>query len=87
MDMITDRPDMTPAVDRGRKASTQTNKTSLKFSSKYLTQFGSVYNEVSYIMLLQNRTLNNLSLVVRKPVFGVSNKVPHKPGRTAIEDG
>ena len=26
VDMITDRPDMTSAVDRGRKASTQTNK-------------------------------------------------------------
>ena len=26
MDRITDRPDMTSAVDRGRKASTQTNK-------------------------------------------------------------
>ena len=27
VDRITDRPDMTSAVDRGRKASTQTNKT------------------------------------------------------------
>ena len=26
VDMITDRPDMTSAVDRGRKASTQTNE-------------------------------------------------------------
>ena len=26
VDRITDRPDMTSAVDRGRKASTQTNK-------------------------------------------------------------
>ena len=26
VDRITDRPDMTAAVDRGRKASTQTNK-------------------------------------------------------------
>ena len=28
-----------------------------------------------------------LSLVVRKPVFGVSDQVPHKPGCKAIEDG
>ena len=30
---------------------------------------------------------NKLSLVVRKPVFGVSDQVPHKPGCTATEDG
>ena len=29
----------------------------------------------------------NLSLVVRKPVFGVSDQVRHKPGCTATEDG
>ena len=28
-----------------------------------------------------------MSLVKRKPVFGVSDQVPHKPGCTAIEDG
>ena len=28
-----------------------------------------------------------LSLVVRKPVFGVSDQVRHKPGCTATEDG
>ena len=27
------------------------------------------------------------SLVVRKPVFGVSDQVRHKPGCTATEDG
>ena len=27
------------------------------------------------------------SLVVRKPVVGVSDQVPHKPGCTATEDG
>ena len=31
--------------------------------------------------------LKYLSLVVRKPVFGVSDQVPHKPGCTATEDG
>ena len=28
-----------------------------------------------------------MSLVVRKPVFGVSDQVRHKPGCTATEDG
>ena len=31
--------------------------------------------------------LYHLSLVVRKPVFGVFDLVPHKPGCTATEDG
>ena len=28
-----------------------------------------------------------MSLVVRKPVFGISDQVPHKPGCTVTEDG
>ena len=28
-----------------------------------------------------------MSLVMRKTVFGVSDQVPHKPGCTATEDG
>ena len=28
-----------------------------------------------------------MSLVLRKPVFGVSDQVAHKPGCTATEDG
>ena len=31
--------------------------------------------------------LIHLSLVLRKPVFGVSDQVPHKVGWTATEDG
>ena len=31
-------------------------------------------------------TQTNLSLVVRKPVFGVSDHVRHKPGCTTMED-
>ena len=31
--------------------------------------------------------LSNMSLVVRKPVFGVPDQVRHKPGCTATEDG
>ena len=30
---------------------------------------------------------SNMSLVVRKPVFGVSDQVRHKLGCTATEDG
>ena len=33
------------------------------------------------------KTLHQMSLVVRKPVFGVSDQVRHKPGCTATEDG
>ena len=29
----------------------------------------------------------DMSLVVRKPVFGVSDQVRHKPGRAVTEDG
>ena len=29
----------------------------------------------------------DMSLVLRKPVFGVSDKVPHKPGCAITEDG
>ena len=31
--------------------------------------------------------IDHRSLVVRKPVFGVSDQVRHKPGCTATEDG
>ena len=31
--------------------------------------------------------VTHMSLVPRKPVFGVSDQVPHKPGCTATEDG
>ena len=37
--------------------------------------------------LIMLHALNYLSLVVRKPVFGVSDQVPHKSGCTATEDG
>ena len=30
---------------------------------------------------------SNMSLVVRKPVFGVSDQIRHKPGCTTTEDG
>ena len=34
-----------------------------------------------------DRSHLHTSLVVRKPVLGVSDQVPHKPGCTATEDG
>ena len=38
-------------------------------------------------ILPSSLTIHDLSLVVRKPVFGVSDQVRHKPGFTATEDG
>ena len=32
-------------------------------------------------------TLTHMSLVLRKPVFGVSDQVRHKPGCATTEDG
>ena len=40
-----------------------------------------------YIKYSEKRQMNHLSLVMREPVFGVSDQVPHKPGCTATEDG
>ena len=37
--------------------------------------------------LLFDHLADDMSLVLRKPVFGVSDQVRHKPGCTAIEDG
>ena len=39
------------------------------------------------VMNVYNVGAYNLSLVVRKPVFEVSDQVRHKPGCTATEDG
>ena len=36
--------------------------------------------------ILVSCTINQLSLVLRKPVFGVSDQVRHKPGCTVTED-
>ena len=36
--------------------------------------------------LIKEAVKNKMSLVVRKPVFGVSDQVQHKPGCPAIED-
>ena len=40
-----------------------------------------------FLLSLAWDMLRYLSLVVRKPVFGVSNQVRHKPGYIASEDG
>ena len=41
----------------------------------------------SVIRLFALVCLEYMSLVLRKPVFGVSDQVPHKRGCTATEDG
>ena len=53
--------------------------------------FGKLY-EYGYVhvmlcaMFMLNSTEHGMSLVVRKPVFGVSDQVTHKPGCTVTED-
>ena len=44
-------------------------------------------NLVFTVKLLGVLLFSYLSLVVRKPVFGVSDQVRHKAGCTATEDG
>ena len=39
------------------------------------------------IMSFRSFKVLHMSLVVRKPVFGVFDQVRHKPGCTATEDG
>ena len=39
-----------------------------------------------YGMAQPTNDVSEMSLVLRKPVFGVSDLVPHKPGCTAIKD-
>ena len=51
--------------------------------SPNVTETHSAMVEVS----ITNRLPPNMSLVLRKPVFGVSDQVPHKGGCTATEDG
>ena len=55
-------------------------------------QIGIEMEQRSKTLVLSARTQINLgtiymSLVVRKPVFGVSDQVPHKPGCAITEDG
>ena len=45
----------------------------------------SIVLPIKFLIVFSN--LNYLSLVVRKPDFGVSDQVLHKPGCTASEDG
>ena len=75
---------------------------SLKIRLKKPTGLKSAYHfmavDISFLAVVQriNGSLNfhlthgpnniEMSLVVRKPVFGVSDQVRHKPGCTATED-
>ena len=43
-------------------------------------------NSLDYTFCLLH-TCYHMSLFVRKPVFGVSDQTPHKPGCTATKDG
>ena len=43
--------------------------------------------EVDDVLIAIQTNRDYLSLVVRKPVFAVSDQVRHKPGCTASEDG
>ena len=42
---------------------------------------------LSFIFLTSQNIKHDMSLVVRKPVFGVSDQVQHKPGCTTTQDG
>ena len=44
-------------------------------------------NEAHLVLLSVWHRLLHMSLVVRKPIFGVSDQVLHKPGCAATEDG
>ena len=66
MDRITDRPDMTSAVYRGRKASTQTNKTKpmsfpnmLTCSSKYFNWISGLDGPASVVLSIFETTLTS----------------------------
>ena len=52
-------------------------------------QFSHLSMTLSGLTAMNNLSLDviDISLVVRKPVFWVSDLVPHKPGCTATEDG
>ena len=42
---------------------------------------------ISTVQLPKRLAQENLCLIMRKPVFVVSDKVQHKPGCTVTEDG
>ena len=60
----------------------------VNYSGRNSYQFGTTSGEIITSIVLQESTRSGeyLSLVLRKPVFGVFDQVPHKPGCTAIED-
>ena len=57
----------------------------------YLEDYNLESNSVVHMVPLSDKKddvgLVKMSFVVRKPVFGVSDQVRHKPGCTATEDG
>ena len=72
------------------------NTVSLNLSDVHNTPSGKVLNGHLYNGVAVEETDSDrecyhgryhMSLVLRKPVFGVSDQVPHKPGCTATKDG
>ena len=55
--------------------------------NKVLHDDKALKSRIQFVTLLLEWYIMHLSLVVRKPVFGVSDLVQHKPGCTATEDG
>ena len=62
------------------------------FSSQIVSPFSGI-NFATYNIGVSTKCTNavivnkQMSLVVRKPVFGVSDLVPHKPGCITTQDG
>ena len=63
VDRITNRPDMTSAVDSGRKASTQTKKTNICIENKFFTPKMAFYKSLKTDYLDIYSELNNHLLV------------------------
>ena len=51
-----------------------------------MVSFEKINNDY-FVMFFKSASLSNISIVVRKPVFGVSDQVRHKQDCTATEDG
>ena len=78
-DRIIDRPDMTSAVDRGRKALTQLNS-AVEHAVCALTWLTTL--KTGFLIFHTKPLFCDMSRVVRKPVFGISDQVLHKSGCT-----
>ena len=66
----------------------ETNTVQMKYP-KALTGSGKSHHAIGmeFEIISAHDYFLKMSLVLRKPVFGVSDQVPHKPGCTITEDG